>query len=739
MSTLDEDRISRDTQPLKWAREKLVELDAGVRANIRKAYEPEFLEAAALLFDLEPVEFRGLVDKLKNRGSRPADFERKAKDRLRELKEAEKIRKAQAAATGGSARGPKQESQATALVTLAKSKCDLFHHGDDCYASVENDGHIETHSLKGRTFRRWLSREYMVAHGTAPNGEALGAAINTLAGFAQFDGAEWPTHVRVADHNGKVYIDLCDARWRIIEVSDHDWRLIESRDAPVRFRRAHGMQALPEPERGGSIEDLYRFLNLASDDDRRLVVGCLHAAFRGHGPYALLGLNGEQGAAKTTNARVLRECIDPNLSALRSPPKEPRDLAIAARNGWFVAFDNLSRISEWLSDALCRLSTGGGFSTRTLFSDEDETIFESQRPTIITGIGEVVTESDLLDRAVLITAPSISEEDRKTEANFWREFYEARPKILGALLDGVSTALRNISTITMERKPRMADFALWCEAAASAFGWEPGEFLQAYQENRAAAGNLALQTVLAESIQRMVLPWQGTATELLKHLETQFDILDDSGNVLRSRPRPKDWPASAHGLSVSMRKIAPNLRQVGISVAFERSGKDRTRRMVLSRLNGAAPEDKGKPPSAPPARPPEGISPKTIELFPTDGGRSGRTPSNGAEPASAVVEPKTQGNPPVFPSGRTEDAADAGFPSLSEGGGTEKNLEYSNGAAQPPRKFCEQCGGFNCRYDEAGGILACFNCDPPGPTAHAKARPTTKPKSEDDPDGDVRF
>jgi hypothetical protein len=40
---------------------------------------------------------------------------------------------------------------------------------------------------------------------------------------------------------------------------------------------------------------------------------------------------------------------------------------IAATNSHVLAFDNLSRIPDWLSDALSRLATGG-YSTRELFT-----------------------------------------------------------------------------------------------------------------------------------------------------------------------------------------------------------------------------------------------------------------------------------------------------------------------------------------------------------------------------------
>jgi hypothetical protein len=114
-------------------------------------------------------------------------------------------------------------------------------------------------------------------------------------------------------------------------------------------------------------------------------------------------------------------------------PRDERDLAIAANNGWMVAYDNLSGLPVWLSDALCRLSTGGGFSTRTLYSNDEETIFDSKRPVILTGIDQIASRHDLLDRAVVTTLPVIPDDKRRSEAKFWAEFEEARPRILGAL------------------------------------------------------------------------------------------------------------------------------------------------------------------------------------------------------------------------------------------------------------------------------------------------------------------
>jgi hypothetical protein len=221
---------------------------------------------------------------------------------------------------------------------------------------------------------------------------------------------------------------------------------------------------------------------------------------------------------------VLRALVDPNTAALRTTPREERDLVIAAANGWLIALDNLSHLPDWLSDALCRLATGSGFATRELYTDADETIFAAQRPIVLNGIEEVATRGDLVDRAITLYLPTIPEDQRKDEKVFWEEFEQARPQILGALLDAVSTALQQLPQTTLSRKPRMADFALWSCAAAGACGWTAQDFLDAYQGVRDAVHDLTLEAspvgpVVRDFVQQHS-PWEGTASELLTALET---------------------------------------------------------------------------------------------------------------------------------------------------------------------------------------------------------------------------
>jgi hypothetical protein len=166
---------------------------------------------------------------------------------------------------------------------------------------------------------------------------------------------------------------------------------------------------------------------------------------------------------------------------------------VAAANAWMLAFDNLSNLPAWLSDALCRLATGGGFGTRTLFTNQEEALFDAQRPVWLTGIDDVVTRGDLLDRSLLVYLPEIPDEKRRPEDEFWQAFEVVRPGILGALLDAISAGLRHLATVQVSPLPRMADFAKWVTAAAPALGWEARAFLDAHVQNRDEAHAVAVE------------------------------------------------------------------------------------------------------------------------------------------------------------------------------------------------------------------------------------------------------
>ncbi len=472
-----------------------------------------------------------------------------------------------------------RESQASAIVRLAtEAGAELWHTpADDGYMTLTINAHREHHPLTGRAARDYLTHLYYRDAGRAPNATALQAALATLSGIARFDGDTHDVHVRVADREGRLYLDLCDPSWRAVEITEQGWRVMA--DPPVRFRRPRGLQALPDPVRGGSIDDLRLFVNVATDKDFILVVAWLLAALRPQGPYPVLVFIAEQGAAKTTVTRVLRRLVDPNLSDVRRPPRNTEDLMIAATNGHVVAFDNLSRLPETLSDNLSVLATGGGFAVRQLYTNREEEIFYAQRPIMLNGISEVATRGDLLDRAVVVTLPPIPDHVRKDETILWQTFADAHPRILGALLNAVSCGLQRLPDVVLERKPRMADFALWSVAVEPACPWREGAFLGAYAGNRQGAVEATLEGDPVADLVRTMVPWSGTATELLAELTTRTppNITQRQGGF--SRPRQ---------VADALRRLAPGLRRVGVEVTFCRRGHRGSRVIELRAVSSSA-------------------------------------------------------------------------------------------------------------------------------------------------------
>ena len=155
------------------------------------------------------------------------------------------------------------------LTNLAVS-AELFHTADGtAFADLMIDGHRETWPVRSIRIRSWLRRKYYEATGAAAAAGAISSALDLLEARAQFDAPQRAIYLRVAEHDGRIYLDLADERWRAVEIGPDGWQVITR--PPVRFRRAAGMLPLPMPIRGGSLEALAPFFNVANR--RRLRFG----------------------------------------------------------------------------------------------------------------------------------------------------------------------------------------------------------------------------------------------------------------------------------------------------------------------------------------------------------------------------------------------------------------------------------------------------------------------------------
>ncbi len=490
---------------------------------------------------------------------------------------------------GGGGGGGDGDSAVAAVLGMAQSDhvfTAAFLGGEHrAFVDFTDLGHRVTCLVNSKTYRRQLALRHYRATGKGLPAEVQSTAILTLEARPFADGYRHPISVRLGELDGRIYIDLGDETWDAIEVDQDDWRRM--RNPPVRFARSISALPLPMPVRGASLEPLGELLNVDADG-LKICIGWLVSAFSPTGPYPTLVTLGQHGTGKTTLLRILRRLLDPNSADVCSFPPTERDLLVSVQRCWMPLFDNLSSISDELSDALCRMSTGGSMVLRTLFTDSDETVLTALRPVGLSGITEIVTRADLMDRCVFaLTQPLTKFVEEKV---LWAKVDALAPSLLGALLDVVVAILR----LQAEEGPaplpgewRMADFVRLLSFAEAALGWPEGAFAEAYAANRRGAILMvveanplasALVTFMQETYYaadgtkqtRKKKPWIGTSTDLHPVLANL------AGAGAASVP---GWPRSPNALGKALPRVVPPLAAIGLQVTTHRTATERTIRL----------------------------------------------------------------------------------------------------------------------------------------------------------------
>jgi hypothetical protein len=560
MTADNENTIREIISKAQPVQDPLKELVQKTESDPGAPFEPEMIQLIAELRQNDLAEFFRLRSKLKRRGVS-----------LRALDAA-------ISGQGGVGDGVGTVGQRDALVRFAE-EADLFHTPDGKpYADVLVKGARRTLEITDQGgFGDWLQERWFEETDRAPCPEAFRAAVRTIAARARYAGAEHEVYVRVAAHEGSYYLDLANDNGDVVQIDQQEWDVI--RCSPVRFFRPSGMLPLPMPERGGSLtKDLFPLLNLKSEFEQVLVTLWLVNSLIASSNYRVLVLRGEHGTAKTRTTCTLRDLLDPQAGKLRPPPHNDRDLAVSAVRHHVLAFDNISTLSQEMSDTFCRISTGTSFAVRKLYTDREEELFTAVKPIIVNGIEDFVTREDLADRAFCITLQPIPSDVRRTDAELDRAFEQRRAYILGALLDMAVHGLKRITVLDSKPISRMADFDRMA-VASETYLWPAGTYERAFNENRGELIDIGIEgDLLATAVLRMVSDnamramramravdgvmsvdvWRGTATDLLR------EVNDRNPTVLRNR----EWPKNARHLASRLRRVAPLLRHKGVEIDF---------------------------------------------------------------------------------------------------------------------------------------------------------------------------
>ncbi|HEV2412501.1 MAG TPA: hypothetical protein VGS28_01690 [Candidatus Saccharimonadales bacterium] len=447
------------------------------------------------------------------------------------------------------------------IAALTESAVKLFHDQyNEPYIAYDGNG-SNVSKVHSNIAKLWLVHYCHTQLGKVPSTDAVNRVLDTLAARAHFDGKQHALEARSVYNKEGLWYDLGGSA---VHVTPERWEVIEQ--PPIIFRRFSHQKPQVVPRRGGDLRALLKYVNITDEAEQLLFLVYVVAAFIPDYPHPLLILHGIQGAGKTTPMMIMKDLIDP--SSLRegfSLPSKESEFAQIANHHYFLFFDNLSTMPEAFSDTLARAVTGGSFSKRGLYTDDDDVIYRFQRTIALNSINQVVYKSDLLDRSILIHLERISEDKRKPSQLFWAEFEHDLPDILGAIFDVSVKALALRPNVKLDKATRMADFLHWGYAIAEAAGYSGKAFEQAYYANIATQHDEAIEAnPVAQAIMEFIkdqATWTGTPSELYALLTPIAFKL----GVSNSRGWPKDAPRLGRVLEI----LTPNLAAKGI--VLERS------------------------------------------------------------------------------------------------------------------------------------------------------------------------
>lgn len=370
------------------------------------------------------------------------------------------------------------------------------------------------------------------------------------------------------DGEKELYVDLANEARQVARVTADGWDIIDEIDSPVMFRRTRDMLPMPLPvvlnkgERKEVWKEFHDVLQPGSMENWVKMVAWVIGAFRAPiAPYVGISINGQEDSGKTQRSRMLRTLVDPHVMELVGEIRARTDFEPIVNNTFALAFENISHIPDWMSDALCTIATRGIFPVRTLFTTMDVTVIVACRPMLINGITDFIQRPDLKRRFMFCDLPPFSVKGQpgthKVDDELLAARFEAlRPRLLGAILDAVSCSFRHendeeIRALDWGRG--IANFGIAVAAAERGrmLPWPGlGRFHKLYFSAAKAVSGAVIETVLAQSVLALLKEcerkfgqdyWQGDVNNLylkLTDIATWQNIAVE--DVLRSTMMGED-------------------------------------------------------------------------------------------------------------------------------------------------------------------------------------------------------
>lgn len=416
--------------------------------------------------------------------------------------------------------------------------------------------------IRSDAMKSFVRLRYHSSTGKMLGRDALGEVIDLMEARAIYEREAEEVFVRLGTSaDGAIYYDLGRPDGKVVEITRDGWSIVADCDLHFHRPARFGSQVVPEP--GGDLTALKDLLHL-DDKNWVLFLAFLIVSLQGKGPFMLLLVGGAHGSGKSKLCELAKRIVDPNALEKIRLPKEEHTLALHAAENYLLVYDNASSVRWDMSDAMCALTTGAGFSSRKFYSDSETTTFKNARPVVINGIGEFANRQDLLDRSIPLKLPTMPDGTRMAERAIDARFAAILPGILGCLFDIVSMALRRHDEVDPPTTIRMADAAQWLAAAEPATGLPAGAFLSALE---AGVHDLMTETAVNDPLVIALFKLLDATGPERCYSGTMGDLFE---SITREDFRTAaQLPKTAAHLSNALQRLAPGMAKLGLMMELQ--------------------------------------------------------------------------------------------------------------------------------------------------------------------------
>lgn len=410
--------------------------------------------------------------------------------------------------------------------------------------------------IDSKDFRKYLQVLFYQKYGKPAHTQAILEAISTLSGKALFEGKKLKSFIRIGKKDELVELDLING---FVQITKD--KITITNKSFCKFERPANLLPLPTPDldiEGDEWQFLKHFIN-TTDEEIVLTLAWLVGCFNLEGEFPILNIVGErEGIGKTTTTKFLKNIIDPSIVPIKPMPKSEDDLLTICLHNHIVAFDNISSISDSLSDALCRISTGSGLAKRKLFTDADAVLYFVKNPVILNGIDLFAERRDLRRRCLHIELKRLERPIpiEKLESDF-ASFHS---KIFGWLCRAVQLALREKIDSDFNLTD-MASFVSFICRIERIFPIPSRSFVETFETNRL---NASISVVIGDPIVSFLNElteagdWIGSMTELF-----ELFLQKNQNSVLRMQT-----PKNVKSFGKRIRRLLTDLENLGIICLF---------------------------------------------------------------------------------------------------------------------------------------------------------------------------